>query len=175
MQAPGARPPASPPRARVTAPGCPALPWVQGLFPVGSRPGPGGRDPALHGLPGGAMTAPDHQVQRYRIVARGESPVLLAGVAGRLPIESGRGWARGGVGGGRGGGRGVGGRGVGAGGWAGRGGGAGVAGRRDTREGGGGGGGRGRGGRAGGGGGGGGGRGGAPGGGAGARQPRSPS
>jgi hypothetical protein len=44
----------------------------------------------LHGLPGGAMTAPD-QVQRYRIVARGES-LLLAGVAGGLQIEFGRGW-----------------------------------------------------------------------------------
>ncbi len=36
------------------------------------------------------MTAPD-QVQRYRIAARGES-LLLAGVAGGLQIESGRGW-----------------------------------------------------------------------------------
>src|SRR5258708_39308245 len=40
--------------ARVTALGCPALPWVQGLFPVGPGPAPAGRDPALHGLPGGA-------------------------------------------------------------------------------------------------------------------------
>jgi len=38
------------------------------------------------------MTAPDHQVQRYRIVARGESPVLLAGLADGLQIETGRGW-----------------------------------------------------------------------------------
>ena len=38
------------------------------------------------------MTAPDDQVQRYRIVARGESPVLLGGVADGLQIESGRGW-----------------------------------------------------------------------------------
>ncbi|HEX9537294.1 MAG TPA: hypothetical protein VGA04_03875 [Streptosporangiaceae bacterium] len=38
------------------------------------------------------MTAPDHEVQRYRIVARGESPVLLGGVADGLQIESGRGW-----------------------------------------------------------------------------------
>jgi alkylhydroperoxidase/carboxymuconolactone decarboxylase family protein YurZ len=38
------------------------------------------------------VTAPDDQVQRYRIVARGESPVLLGGVADELQIESGRGW-----------------------------------------------------------------------------------
>jgi alkylhydroperoxidase/carboxymuconolactone decarboxylase family protein YurZ len=38
------------------------------------------------------MTTPDDQVQRYRIVARGESPVLLGGVADGLQIESGRGW-----------------------------------------------------------------------------------
>jgi 4-carboxymuconolactone decarboxylase len=38
------------------------------------------------------VTAPDDQVQRYRIVARGESPVLLGGVADGLQIESGRGW-----------------------------------------------------------------------------------
>jgi 4-carboxymuconolactone decarboxylase len=36
------------------------------------------------------MRAPD-RVQRYRIVARGES-LLLVGVAGGLQIESGRGW-----------------------------------------------------------------------------------
>jgi alkylhydroperoxidase/carboxymuconolactone decarboxylase family protein YurZ len=38
------------------------------------------------------MTAREDQVQRYRIVARGESPVLLGGVADGLQIESGRGW-----------------------------------------------------------------------------------
>jgi alkylhydroperoxidase/carboxymuconolactone decarboxylase family protein YurZ len=38
------------------------------------------------------VIAPDDQVQRYRIVARGESPVLLGGVADGLQIESGRGW-----------------------------------------------------------------------------------
>ena len=38
------------------------------------------------------MTAPDHQVQQYRIVVRGECPVILGGVADGLQIESGRGW-----------------------------------------------------------------------------------
>lgn len=35
---------------------------------------------------------PDPGVQRYRIVVRGESAVLLGGVADGLQIESGRGW-----------------------------------------------------------------------------------
>jgi alkylhydroperoxidase/carboxymuconolactone decarboxylase family protein YurZ len=38
------------------------------------------------------MSAPDLQVQRYRIVVRGESAGLLRGVADGLQIESGRGW-----------------------------------------------------------------------------------
>ncbi len=38
------------------------------------------------------MTAPDHQVHRYRIVVRGESPAMLGGVADGLQIEPGRGW-----------------------------------------------------------------------------------
>src|SRR6202161_4949459 len=50
------------------------------------------RDSALHGLPGAAMTAPDHQAGRYRIVAWGESLVMLGGVADGLQTQSGRGW-----------------------------------------------------------------------------------
>src|SRR6202034_1471003 len=50
------------------------------------------RDSALHGLPGAAMTVPDHQARRYRIVAWGESLVMLGGVADGLQTQSGRGW-----------------------------------------------------------------------------------
>src|ERR1700735_329717 len=50
------------------------------------------RASALHGLPGAAMTVPDHQARRYRIVAWGESPVMLGGVADGLQTQSGRGW-----------------------------------------------------------------------------------
>src|SRR5260370_2119796 len=69
-----------------------AFPGCRASSPWGSDPCLAGRDPTLHGPPGGAMTAPDDRVQRYRIVARGESPVLLGGVADGLQIESGRGW-----------------------------------------------------------------------------------
>ena len=38
------------------------------------------------------MTVPDHQARRYRIVAWGESLVMLGGVADGLQTQSGRGW-----------------------------------------------------------------------------------
>src|SRR6202011_4253254 len=83
-------PPAAYASYRPTAPG--AVPGCRASSPWGSGPSLAGRTPTLHGPPGGAVTAPDDQVQRYRIVARGESPVLLGGVADGLQIESGRGW-----------------------------------------------------------------------------------